>query len=95
MDSPDLYDDAPQGGGSPAPAPDQQREHQDDQQTAVIPKSVFKGDVKPGMTYKLETVRVMDDEVECRVVADKEPEGDEGAPPMQPPIGAPEPSMMD
>lgn len=78
-----MYDDAPMGApGKQDMGADQKREQQDDQETGVLPRSLFKGDVKPGMTYKLETVRVMDNEVECRIVEDKASgDGEEDAAP--------------
>ncbi len=98
---PNLYGDDSAQESAPPPrpqadqAPDEKKQHQDDAQTGVLPKSLFKGDVKPGMRYTLEVDQVMDDEVACRVLPDdqKEPEGDE--PPMPPPEegeGAPMPS---
>ena len=96
----DLYDDAPMPG-KPDAAPDEKKEHQDDQASAVLPKSFFQGkDLTPGTQCKVEIERVMDDQVQVAYVPhdeSKEDESGEGeAPPPAPPaMAGNEPSMMD
>ena len=91
----DLYDDAPMPG-KPDAAPDEKKEHQDDQATAVLPKSFFQGkDLKPGSQCMVEIQRVMDDEVQVSYVPHDDSEDKSNEAPPDPPMGAPEPSMMD
>ncbi len=95
----DLYDDQPMGGPpKPDMAPDEKREGQDDGETVVVPKTILAGKkFNPGDEVVLKVVRIMDDQVELAYATGEEEkgEGESEAPPAQPPMGAPEPSMMD
>lgn len=83
----DLYSSAP--AQKPSMAPDDEKvEHEDDQATGLLPKDLFQGkDLKPGTRYEVEIGRVMDKEVEVRIMAgsDAEEKGEE----EQPPAGGP------
>ena len=84
----DLYNNAP--AQKPSMAPDDAKEHEDDQATGLLPKDLFGGkDLKPGTRYEVEIGRVMDKEVEVRVMdkSDAEEKSEE----EQAPAGGPPP----
>jgi hypothetical protein len=63
QDTPNLYEDAPEGGGAPA----SQEEQGGAGKTALANKSSFPGDCKPGSTYQITVTAVHGDEVEFTV----------------------------
>lgn len=94
----DLYDDRPQDSPKPDAAADEKREHQDDQQTGMLPKTFFGGkDLTPGTRCEVEIEQVMDDEVHVRYVPHSESD-DKGAgkdaPPPPPDAGTEGASSM-
>ena len=80
-----YYDDADGGHGASAAEPSGDKEESTDSQTALIPKSFFSKELKPGDKCDIEVVRVHEDAVEvkgCESTQDEE----------QPPEDAPAPS---
>jgi hypothetical protein len=94
------------GGGDSAPpkdmGKDEMREHQDDGETAVLPKSILAGKkFNPGDEVVLEVVKIMDDEVVVKYATgkdDKEDEAEKGSeappPPPMPEGGQESPGMF-
>jgi hypothetical protein len=82
------YDDSPDA----APAPPDDSKAQDESPTALLPKAIFGGEVKPGDTITLQVQQVDENDVICSKA--ESPENDENRPgaeddsgDMEPPAG--------
>jgi hypothetical protein len=99
MPDEDLYGDGnPPADAASGPRPEAEdrqpdRESEEDEGTALLPKGFFGPEVQPGERYEVEVVRIHDEEIECRRVEKDEGEphgpGDEGE---QPGAAAPAPT---
>jgi hypothetical protein len=79
--SANMYSDAPDD----APAKSAPSGEGPDQQSALIPKALFDGDVKPGDKITLTAVSVDEDEVVCEKAGDDQGHEDGGEPAAEAP----------
>lgn len=52
---------------------EKEKDYEDSEQTALLPKAFFKGDVEPGRKCSIEVVHCYESEIECRYSESSEP----------------------
>lgn len=79
QDNQSPYDDS-----SEEASPTQQEDNTDAGKTALVPKSLFSGELKPGDKFEFEVVTVRGDEVEVRYSGSEKQEESKPQPQEQP-----------